>query len=285
VTLAELRGELEKSYRSTVYCSSQIVQEEGRVRSHYCGQRWCLVCGRIRTGRAINAYGPVLSAWDAPYLVTLTRRNVAGGDLASSLDGMQGAFRRCTDAMRQRAKRGAGVPLRALRKLECTHNPARGDFHPHFHALVDGGEAAHALRALWLDQHPTTATAAGQDVRPCQSETSLLEVFKYFTKLTTKSRQGRAFAPAGALDVVFRAMRRRRVWQPVGFKLPADVDAEIEGEELELAGSPAFVRAAEDVLWEWEQDVADWADHTTGELLSGYAPSEALHRLAESAGR
>ena len=121
-------------------------------------------------------------------------------------------------------------------------------------------------------------------MRRCD-DTSIMEVFKYFTKLTAKARDGggREVAPPWALDVIFRAMRGRRVWQPVGVKVAqaTEVEANVDDDELELVASPAFKRVEDRVLWLWEQELTDWVDLTTGESLSGYAPSEGFRRLVE----
>ena len=280
VSLAELRGELEQSYRNTVYCCSVILQEDGGLKTHYCGNRWCLVCGRIRTARAINAYMPILSGWEDPHLVTLTRRNVTGEILPKTLDEMLAAFTSCKRSM----KRTHELEFKAVRKTECTYSLSRKDYHPHFHVIIEGEAQAHLLRDLWLNRLGADATADGQDVRPCDEHT-LIEVFKYFTKLTTKghSRSERAWMPPEALDMIFRAMRRRRVWQPLGFKLGADEDAAIEDDNIEVHGSASFKREAERVLWEWEQEVADWVDLSTGEALSEYRPAEKLRHFVEQA--
>lgn len=280
VALAELRGELEQSYRNTVYCCDVILQEDGTLKTHYCGNRWCLVCGRIRTARAINAYMPILSEWEEPHLVTLTRRNVPGESLSEVLDEMMAAFTSCKRSI----KRTHGFEFKAVRKTECTYSLSRKDYHPHFHVIVEGRAQAELLRDLWLDRLGQDAEPDGQDVRPCD-EHSLMEVFKYFTKLTTKghSRTERAWMPPEALDMIFRAMRRRRVWQPLGFKLRADEDAAIEDDEIEVDGSPSFKREAERVLWEWEQELSDWVDLSTGEALSEYRPAEKLRHFVEQA--
>jgi len=59
INLAKLRSPLEKSYRNTVYCSATLSQEDGKIVGSYCGNRWCMVCNRIRTARAIHRYLPM----------------------------------------------------------------------------------------------------------------------------------------------------------------------------------------------------------------------------------
>ena len=277
-TLAELRSPLEKSYRSTIYCSSCVRQADGVLSSHYCEQRWCLTCNRIRTGRAINVYLPVLRSWASPHLVTLTVRNCKGEDLAGTLDRMREVFQSCRRAI----VRTHQLPFVGLRKLECTYNHVRDDYHPHFHVIVEGAEQAELLRSLWLRRWKGQAERWGQDVRPCD-ETALREVFKYFTKLATKVDGVRKMSiPPAALDTIFQAMRRRRVWQSIGFILPKEVEESIEADELVVTGTPAWRRPAERIYWEWDQGASDWFDRETGEALSEYQPGAAFRRFVES---
>jgi hypothetical protein len=222
---------------------------------------------------------PVLQEWDNPHLVTLTRRNVDGQDLSGAIDEMLAAFNSCKRSIKRTEK----LEFKAVRKTECTYNIRRNDFHPHYHVIVEGQRQAELLRDKWVDRYDGEADIAGQDVRPCD-ENTLMEVFKYFTKLTTKATTGeRRITPPEALDVIFSAMRGRRVWQPVGFKLRANEDEQIESDELEVSGTPAFKRSAEKVLWEWEQDLTDWVDLRTGECLSEYRPPDKLARFVEQA--
>ena len=278
--LAELRGPLEKSYRSTIYCGCSVVQEEdGTLTSRYCGQRWCVVCSRIRTGRACRAYGPVLEGWADPHFVTLTVPNCSGEELSATMTLMLERFNSCKRAI----TRTHVLPFVGVRKLECTYNEQRGDYHPHYHVIVDGAEQAERLRALWLRRWKGAAVADAQDVRRCDVD-GMMELFKYFSKLVTRTRKGGRTVNVRALDVMFQAMRGRRVWQPFGFQLPKDVEESIEGEKLEVTGSVAFKRQGERVYWDWSQDAADWIDRETGESLSEYEPGERFRAFVESIG-
>ncbi len=280
VTLAELRGPLEKSYRNTVYCASVLDQRDGKLTTKYCGNRWCLVCNRLRIARAIRAYLPVVSLWRDKYFVTLTVPNCPGHELPAVLDRM---YRELTNA-KYRIKRTDRLPFKALRKLEVTYNRQRDDYHPHFHLVVDGEGCANAMVRQWLLAYPEASPKA-QDVRPCDERT-LKEAFKYFTKLVAKSStSGKSVAvPAPSLDTIFRAMRSRRVYQPMGFKAAVE-NAEPEGEELLLEGSTAAVtQFAEDVMWEWSQQLSDWVDFKTGECLTGYQPSDGFRTFVDSFG-
>ena len=268
--LTDLRSPLEKSYRSTIYCNRSITQVDGRMVSKYCGQRWCLTCNRIRTARAVESYGETIRSWDDPHFVTLTIRNCSADDLPATFDLLLSTF---TKAKRS-ITRTHGLPLVALRKMECTYNGT--DYHPHLHIIVDGAAQAELLRSLWLKRLPGQSDTKGQDVRPCDDR-GHNELFKYFTKLTTKThgKGGRSVIGVDHLDVIFRAMKGRRVYQSVGFTLPTEIEEEIEGDVIEVAASTAHKRPDEEITWEWQQSVYDWVDMATGETLSDYEPSSA----------
>jgi hypothetical protein len=146
---------------------------------------------------------------------------------------------------------------------------------------VEGREQAELLRSLWLKRYPMLATAEAQNVVPC-NEGTLVELFKYFTKLTTKTVDGKRIIPVVELDTIFRAMRGRRVWQPMGFRLPKEVEEAIETEAIEVDGSDAVKRIEETVHWQWSQQMADWVDRETGECLSEYEPGEGFRSFVES---
>lgn len=268
--LAELRSPLERSYRNSVYCASVVEQRGGKLTSTYCGNRWCLVCNRVRTARAITRYEPHLRAWTDRQFVTLTEPNVGAEELPAAIDAMLKRARLCVRSLRH-----AGYAVRALRKLEVTHNARRDDYHPHLHFVVEGAEVAHALVAAWLHRTPGAVRAA-QDVRPCD-EGSLREVFKYFTKLTVKAGPRadgkRAVIAPVHLDVIFRAMRGHRVYQPVGFVAAVEVGRG-EDDDIGQGETVAVTRIAETVMWEWAQQLADWVDLATGECLTRYEPGE-----------
>ncbi len=280
VGLAELRSPLEKSYRNTVYCSGSLEQDaNGRLKGKYCGNRWCLVCNRVRVARAINRYLPEIASWTEPQLVTLTLPNVLAHELAATIDLMVGDLVAIGRAIRRTDR----LALRALRKLECTYNPERDDYHPHFHLAVEGQPAAEALRTRWLAIYPDASPAA-QDIRPCDGR-SLKELFKYFTKLLAKrpdSHTPRAVASAVALDVIFSAMKGRRVYQPMGFRVTTSLGGD-ENAKVGAAGDTLAVkRVGERVLWAWMQEFHDWVDLETGDLLTGYEPTDAFRDLVRN---
>jgi hypothetical protein len=112
------------------------------------------------------------------------------------------------------------------------------------------------------------------------------DLFKYFTKLIAKRRdqsEGQRIAPVAALDVIFCAMKGRRVYQPMGFKLPPTVQD--PDEQLEhLTASIELEAGPNSCWWEWIQDQHDWVKTLSGELLTGYHPVPGYSELVSSIG-
>lgn len=267
-------SKLKWAYFQTFKCSELIVQDaDGKKRTHFCGNRWCLVCNRIRTARAILRYMPALEAWRGDsYMVTLTVRNCRGYQTRSMLEEMYRSFTSCKRSI----KRTHGLDFVAIRKLEVTYNAEADTYHPHFHVIIRGEIQARALRALWLKFAPTDPLEIAQDVRPVD-ERGEMELFKYFTKMI-----GNGKIHARSLNVMFEQIKGLRTYQPIGFKI-SDYAPELEDdaeEELDVhCIDLAEKRYGEVVNWIWIQDYADWVDPDTGECLTDYTPSDGVREF------
>ncbi len=270
------RTPLRFAYASTVRCAAELVQEGVKVQGKYCRQRWCLVCNRIRTAKLIGAYLPEMATWTAPHFVTLTIPNVQGHELHGVVREMLAAVRPIARAIRHTD----GLELKAVRKLETTYSPRRRDYHPHLHLIVNSGEAAHALVRRWLKVFPA-ADAKAQDVRRCAGEGAMRELFKYFTKLVVMGLDGERTAPHPlVLDTIFKAVKGLRTFQPMGFVSRVKVDADDEALELDAGTvSPIKPDSRGRIRWQWVGD--DWMDYGSGELLSGFTPTDSMRELVK----
>lgn len=269
--LVDLDSSLRKNYWNTFHCSSVLSSSEnGKIVGRFCKNRWCLVCNRIRTAELVNKYHAILSQWEDKHFVTLTVPNVSAELLSETIDIMQFQFLK----VRKLASRRK-IFFVGLRKLECTYNPARNDYHPHYHVVVSGKIAADFLLEQWLLRFPNAVRSA-QDVRPCD-DNHVFELFKYFTKIissTSKTSPNPANRSiyVTALDVVFQAVVGRRTFQPFGFTLPKLV---AEDQELEVLAE----KIGSEGVYRWVQELSDWVDFDTGELLTGYVPSDGLKNV------
>ena len=269
--LLKLGSPLAKKYDDTLLCSSVLEQDGNKLRSRFCNNRWCNICNRIRTAKLIKGYGAAIDSMIDPRFVTLTVPNVPAEELRAEIRRMLSEFRKIQELRRKQKK-----PLiRGIRKLEVTYNPDLQNFHPHFHFIVEGEAAADELIECWLDRN-STADKRGQDQREAKNP---IELFKYFAKLTSKSKSDTIIIRAGkmirieysypeALDLVFQAIQGTRIIQPIGgikyVKGAEDVD---DIETVEVADLDP-----EEALWIYQD--RDWVNVYTGELLTGYEPSK-----------
>ncbi len=267
---------LQKAYWNTFYCSSVLQElQNGKRVAKFCKNRWCLVCCRIRSAQLIKQYAPLLESWPEKHLVTLTVPNCTAEALPRTEQEMKAGFDtiRRSWAMQHRRKQRAS-PLLALRKLECTHNPDRDDYHPHFHLVVPDLATANQLREAWLLQFPS-AQWKGQDVRPANAGAAH-ELFKYFTKLITTQSKER-FIRLAPLNVIFEAIAGGRTFQVFGVKVPKSNEEPVDEETQALADELNVV-----AVWEWVQAVGNWVDKESGEMLTKYKPSEQFRAFVET---
>lgn len=276
LSLIAVNSPMVKAYWNTYYCGSKLMIAGDQVRGGaYCKNRWCLVCNRNRTAQLIAQYLPILSKWENKYFLTLTVPNTSALLLSKIVNAMNEEIKIIT-AKLNRQHRNDGTPkIMAIRKFECTFNPQRKDFHPHFHLIVDSEEGAKAILHEWLTRFPVT-TPFAQDLRPC-GDGDCIELFKYFTKMITRDKKSKERDPMNpvAIDTIFQAIRGLRTFQPFGFKLP-------KNEKIVSATvRDAIERAQEEIVYEWSQDFGDWLS-PDGHGLSGYMPTEKMIAFIKS---
>lgn len=281
-------------------CCRHVLQEDRKLVSSFCGCRWCIVCNRIRMGRIINEYLPILKLWEEEkgvYFVSLTIPNVEGGCLRSRLEEMKQRLRYCRRSIRETR----GFDYRAIENWEVTFNDDEGTFHPHVHVAVRGKDQALALREEWLKRW-ARANSSGQDVRKWDGSIGgMKELAKYATKMIAPGSEDRP--PVEALDTIFRALYRKHLINPTGFDKDeerARAAARLEGVEIDPEATarpeldeegddlfedlercvPAYIRPEEGCIWTW--DGADWWNEDTGEALTGHDPPASEAEPVES---
>ena len=256
-------GMLKSSYWNTYHCARNVAKKNSKIISNYCKTRWCLVCNSIRQTVLGKKYGPILDEWEDKYFVTLTVPNCSEGSLKEKILHMQKIFTQIKEMFYRRWKRGTGPKFKGLRKLECTYNPYRKDYHPHYHLIVSCKEMAEELVKEWLIRIPSCKPQA-QDCRKADGNATK-ELFKYFTKISTSKDPEKRVA-VHALNTIFNAIKGKRTFQPFGFKALTITEEEIEEEEtLEIEEDGDNVEEIE--VFTWQQELTDWVNQDTGELL------------------
>lgn len=255
--------ELKKAYWNTYYCAEKLLKKNSKIFSAYCKNRWCLVCNSIRQAVLIKKYTPVMDEWSGKYFVTLTVPNCSAKDLDKTMDKMYKTFTLIKDKFRKRFDAKTMEKFVGLRKLECTYNSKRNDYHPHFHLVVSGEGVANELVKSWLKENPKCKEKA-QDCRKA-TEGLANELFKYITKIST-SKDSEKQMPSHALNTIFRALKGRRAFQNFGFQIPKTKKEDIEDEEVIRLGDVA--KSIDEVeVFNWEQEAGDWVNRETGEIL------------------
>jgi hypothetical protein len=255
---------LNKGYRRTLFdCATTLIQEGQKLTSRYCNGRWCNTCNRIRTAKLTVGYKKALEAFKEPYFVTLTIPNCPGNVLREITLKMIKDVQLIIRSIRRKEQ------INGIRKLECTYNFDRDDYHPHFHLIVDGKNMAELLVKEWLVRNKS-ADLKAQHIRPAD-ENGLAELFKYVTKIVSKSKRDGYRIHVKALDVIFQSFYGLRTFQPFGnVKM---VSEDIDELKSELYDIPEY----ESVVWSWYD--TDWYNMLDGNSLTGYEPSESMKKL------
>ena len=264
LNLVDQDSNLKQSYWNSFHCSNSLVQNGQKITGKYCNNRWCIVCNRIRTAKLIHGYLPVIKKEiNAPFFVTLTIPNVGGDDLKATIRKMIVSFIRIKDVFRHKR-----IRMRGIRKIECTYNARENSFHPHFHFILDGRQEADDLVSAWLREFPEAVRAA-QDIRPAD-DGSIIELFKYTTKLVTKADVTRDGGKAEininpeALDIIFKALYKVRTFQPLGGLAKLPVSEDVEEIQAELFDDLTALTVD---VWNWVQPISDWVSDD-GECLT-----------------
>lgn len=238
--LMELQSPLFDSYKGSLLCGSQLVQEEGKITSKYCNQRWCLVCGAIRTAKMIQEYSPVLAEIKDPHFVTLTKQDKAQtlSDLHDELYHMEKAWQ----GFRKKSHKKKWN-IQGMLKLEITFNPVKYTYHPHYHIVINGESNAKELynhwKKYWSRWNYEVSDKANK-IEQCYSKKGQKwehELFKYVTKMVVSDRRKKTkrFAiPPTNLDIIMQALRGKRVYRSFGIKKIKIVKEDIEELQSQL---------------------------------------------------
>jgi hypothetical protein len=225
------------------------------------------------TAKLIRQYLPTLKKWEHKQFVTLSIQNVGAEELASSIKELKAGF----DAIRKKfdndyRRKKRKNPLVGIRKIEVTYNATERTYHPHLHLIIRDPEVAHELRVQWLYHFSGRSSWDAQRVQPADDK-SVLELFKYFTKLISSHSKDRVIL-VDTLDVIFRAVAGQRTYQAYNVKSIKVTTSDEEAKELAAQMEP-------EENYPWQQSVHDWVNEETGELLTGYEPHPGLRSMVE----
>jgi len=232
-------------------------------------------------GIRVRGYSKAFDDMADPYFVTLTKQTVVASDLPSSIQFMNESWRKIL-----KSKDGRRLKPRGIRKAECTFGKIPGHYHYHFHIIIDGKQNAYWLHKCWMKEMGARSSRSGQKVKQADKG-SLIELFKYFSKeeikLDTEDYK--------RLDVVFTAIRGKRVIQTFGGVKEVKEEVNSESEELSetiLAEvEKELEEKGQEVIAEWDEEQSktfqyirkhsDWISEL-GERYSGFNPDNVVDR-------
>ena len=177
----------------------------------------------------------------------------------------------------QDKRRKAKEPLiKGIRKLECTYNTFLNNYHPHFHLIIENEAQATDLINQWLFYYPEAVIQAQHKAEA----TECIELFKYFTKLT--SNTGATYENGSkvkdewqfpeAIDIIFTNIAKLRIIQSMGgIRL---INDEIESIQAQIIDKETIKEATG--VYFWHND--NWYDPYTGELITNFCPTENLNK-------
>jgi hypothetical protein len=255
--------EEKERYWDTYWCVKSLQEDTtGKITGKYCKNRWCIVCNRIRTAILIGKYKKPLETIPTRFVTlttNLTSTCKTEQDLSNTIQLYKDTFVRVW----RRLKRRYGYTPTAIRKIEVTYSRKYDHFHPHFHVILENNsDEAEYLVSQWLKEFPNSSEDA-QNIR-VTDENTLIEQFKYLTKICDKKKGDVIPFPPEKLHSIFKVMYRQRVIQTYGnlFK-----DFTEDFDELQAT---VFKEETRDtpVIWQWVQECRTWIDFDTGEMLT-----------------
>lgn len=267
--LIDLKSPLKTSYWRTWRCCQTIFQEDKRLISKYCDQRWCVICNRIRTAQNINSYYDQVQSIEDRHFVTISRTNVSENDLKAEIDILIKDFAKCIRIVKKLLK----TKIKAIRKLEATYNITHDNYHPHIH-IITSGHIGNTIIQVWRKLQGNKSGMLGQNIKP-SNDSDIIELFKYTTKLfkidaddKTPEGKQKIVIDVKPLDKIFQVLKNRKTFQAYGMKKPIleQIDKDkLKGQEYEFLDSGIEI-------WYWEDSVNNYVT-ALGEILTPTNPS------------
>ena len=238
IDIAKSKGaeERRKRYWRTWRCLRSVITHEGRLYAEYCKNKACAICCGIRKASLINHYTPTIKSWEKPFTLVLTLTNTTAENLRRTIDEMFALLRKIIDKYLARERRGKGFRMIGIRTFECTYNPKKNTYHPHFHFILANKKTAIALQDEWMREGRElwgrkAISQAAQDCKPVignNIDKAIFDAIKYSTKIITepdplqkkKIKKGDGKIYVDAFDNIIAAMERRRIFERFGFNLP-----------------------------------------------------------------
>lgn len=264
--LIDIESALQKRYWDTFYCNEALEQEGKKLFAHYCGNRWCLICNRIRTAKLINGYKPQIDQFKEPIYMVLTVKNVPAAilNLRYKIIEMNKKFRQIVDLIRKRD----GLYVEGVRTIEVTYNQKTKEFHPHFNLVCNTKIIATLIQTEWLKHFDDVQVNIKGQFMSSASSGTYNELFKYVTKFD-------AHTNPFILDIIYQALQGIKITAPTGIKkVKEDVEELISTEFSELPEKTQY--------WCWNNDRQTWVTKHCFPDPEGVSILQYIHELIKN---
>jgi len=280
-------SKLKKAYWNTYYCSENIEYKanEKEVNSHYCKNRFCLVCNRIRMGINISEFLPIVASWNEIGFVTLSTVNCIEGQIRNQIT----EYMKVLELIKKQWNRNRKLELlesgyspaeyqnlkantpeiclfQAVVKLEVTYNSVQDTFHPHLHCLVNGYLQSEFLYNEWIkkmEKRGMNINIKGQDIRPANSET-VVETMKYFTKILQKDKNGKLYFPPEQVDIILSELYKVPLIRCIGISRK---ERNYFKKKFSEYSRIKVDLGTENKVYKWIPQIYNWVNELTGEML------------------
>lgn len=248
------KSKLFKAYKNTSYCAEVLATDEnGKLTTTYCKNRWCQTCNRIKTALMINGYMPQIKDLFQPVFVTLTLPTCTGSEIVPRIKEMEKTWSYILRNSKNKKFLKQYQNFKGVRKAEITIRP-NDKYHYHFHFIIDGWGQGEWLISEWLKKFPE-ANRKAQDLRFID-EFGKFEIFKYAIKSEVKTDNKNA----KRYDLVFNALRSKRTFSAFGGL--KKIEEEFNEEDLK---ANVILENQIKQVFKWVD--SDWFNKETGEPL------------------
>lgn len=212
--------------RSDYHVYQEAVTKEIDIRPETCKDRFCLICGQVRSHRVARALEPRMKAAAAKLqFLTLTVRGRPGDSLSGQIEKLNAAWKalRKLDGWKNHVGGGA-----IMLEVKWSHHSG-GHWHPHYHLITEGT----GIDKEWL-RHAWAAVTGDSDQIDVQWIKEPGKALSYVTKYASKPLDASFLRKPNLLDEALKSLKGRRLAALFGSWYGTPLKEEFDDEDTEV---------------------------------------------------
>lgn len=214
-----------------------------------CGDRFCLICGQVRSRRIARSLEPRLQE-SQPLFITLTIRGTPGDRLANLIDRLNAGWKELRRLKHWQERIDGGAIM-----LEIKYSrTSGGHWHPHYHLLCHG----RFIEQQWLRDAWKLITRDSDQV-DVQRVTDLPKAIGYVVKYASKPMDSSFTMVPALLREAIKSLKGRRLCACFGswYGTPLNDSPEVTPDETEVLTQWRFVGTRRDLAFRAERGDTD----------------------------